>query len=77
MSDRAAIFRLNEYLRNTGGVRNTDVLRLGLQIPPEDYAVLKWINPALNSRDYQERTDAWLAFMRDPASMPYRVRQKI
>jgi len=65
--NRAAILRENEYLRNTQGVRKTDVLRLALQIPEEDHAALVRINPALASKDAKERTNAWLAFMNDQA----------
>jgi hypothetical protein len=71
--ERGAILRENAYLRATQGVRKTDVLRLALQIPPEDHERLVIANPALASKDAKERTNAWMAFLRDPASEPYRV----
>ena len=71
--ERGAILRENEYLRNTQGVRKTDVLRLALQIPEDDHAALVRINPALASKDAKERTAAWLAFIKSPESLPYRV----
>ena len=71
--ERRDIFRSNEYLRNTQGVRKTDVLRYQLSVPNWDRVLFGRINPALNSRDAVERSNAWKAFLRHPASLPYRV----
>jgi hypothetical protein len=77
MEARAEILKLNGYLRTTEGVRKTDGLRLALQIPIEDHQRLIAANPALASKDADERTKAWQDFMRSPVSLPYRVRDKI
>jgi len=73
MSERSEVLRKNEYLRNNDGVRKTDGLRWALSIPEDDYPKLLKLNPALNSRDKKERDDAWMKFIKDPVSIPYRV----
>ena len=77
MSERNETLRLNEYLRNNDGVRKTDGHRWALSIPEDDFARLVKVNPALSSKDRQEYNKAWLDFIKDPASIPYRVMEKI
>lgn len=73
MDERSANLRLNEYLRNSEGVRKTDGLRWALSIPVDDHAVLVRLNPALASKDPVERTKAWKAFAASDVAIPYRV----
>jgi hypothetical protein len=77
MLPRGELLRHNQFLRATNGARDLSFARLALQIPEEDHARLVVANPALASKDAKERTRAWEAFMRDPASEPYRVRDRI
>lgn len=77
MSERNEILRLNEYLRNNDGVRKTDGIRWALSIPEDDYPKLLKINPALASRDKVERDKAWMDYIKDDASIPYRVMEKV
>lgn len=77
MSERNETLRLNEYLRNNDGVRKTNGHRWALSIPMDDFARLCRVNPALSSKDSQEYQKAWLDFMKDDASIPYRVMEKI
>ena len=71
------LLRLNDYLWKTQGTKDCSFGRLALQIPEDDHRRLVAAIPALASKDAKERTNAWHAFMRDPASIPYRVRDKI
>jgi len=77
MDERSEILRLNSYLRNNNGVRETDGIRWALSIPTDDYAKLITSNPALNSRDRAEQQKAWQTFIASDVSLPYRVMEKI
>lgn len=77
MLARADLLKHAEFLRQTNGARDLSFGRLALVIPEDDHAALVRIRPALASKDAKERTQAWLEFMKDPASIPYRARDKI
>lgn len=77
MSERSETLRLNEYLRNNDGVRKTEGHRWALSIPMDDFEKIIKVNPALQSKDRAEYNKAWLTFMKDDASIPYRVMEKI
>jgi hypothetical protein len=73
MDERSANLRLNEFLRNSDGVKKSDGVRWSLSIPYDDWAALGRLNPALRSKDPVEKTKAWKAFINSPESIPYRV----
>lgn len=72
-ADRREVFKRNAFLRDTAGVRKTEAIRHALEIPTWDRALMGRINPAVESKDAKEVTNAWLGFLRHPASKPYRM----
>lgn len=71
--DRAAILDENQRVRQEGGTRMGDGMRLALQIPQDDYDVIIKAMPELAARDRETKHKAWQRFMRMDMSLPYRT----
>lgn len=56
--------------------RETALGRVALRIPDLDFAVLRVRFPDLASPDNETRHKAWLKFIKNPLSEPYRVYRK-
>src|SRR5262245_15776007 len=75
--ERRAILTLNQEIRKLdhfGGVPG-DWGYVALNIPVDDKRVLQLRFPDLISPDPETKRVAWLKFIRDPASAPYKVRR--
>ena len=71
------ILRQNALIRREGGVSPNTWGMPALSIPPGHYQKLIKANPALDSSDAREQTQAWRKFFNSPESLPYRLRDKI
>jgi len=57
-------------------VRDMSFGRMMLSIPEDHRRILGLLLPDLDSKDAQERTNAWKRFMKNPLSKPYRLNAK-
>ena len=75
--NRLDVLQQNHEARQFGGVKQSDGLRLALNIPDADYMRLCIGNPELKSKDAHTKSKAWLKFIRSPLSEPYRVAKAV